>query len=209
MTGDHSQTTPEGSATLPSKLPHDLKVSDIESVDQEGRLVRAPNTNNESVSQWPFALESHKYVREMLVNADNKAQRYIAFSSAFLVWLSTTEIPKIWSMPIKEWRTLDALYMASILGMSFCVLFSLVTILPRLKGSRKGILYFNSVAEYETSNEFLTAVQKCSDRDLLAEELRHVFELSKICKKKFSWLVASVWSGGAGLVAGILYSILR
>lgn len=208
MSIEQSQPPSKKSASLPNNLPQDLNLAISEEVKQESTLLPAPVSNSDTKSQWSFSIEAHKYVRDMLNNADNKAQRYIAFSSAFLIWLNSNRGQKILNVPIIEWRYLEILYLVAILGMAACALFSLFTIVPRLKGSKKGIIYFNSVAAFENKNDFVIAVLKKSEHELIIDELQHVFELSNICSKKFFWLKIAVWTGGIGLIAGILFSLL-
>jgi len=206
-----AQTTESGLANLPSNIPQNLKpVINEQNTVNERKLSASPYLQNNDKAQWLFACETHKYVREFINSADNKAQRYIAFSSAILVWLmNVKENIKFWDIPAKEWRLLEVLNFVSLSGLSICILLSLVAILPRLKGSKKGIIFFESVAEHEVSTDYLSDVLKKNEQELVIEELKHVYELSNICSKKFFWLKIAVWAGGVGLVSGILFLLIH
>ena len=51
-------------------------------------------------------------------------------------------------------------------------------------------------------------VLKKSDQDIVIEELKHVYELSAVCSKKFQKLKIAVWAGGIGLALGVLFILL-
>ena len=206
-----TQTNTENEVSLPG-LDQPSKITNsapVPATTQDSKLSHSPYPPSDKV-QWLFACETHKYIREFISSADHKAQWYIAFASGLLAWLNTKKIlTEFWSITWAEWRVLDILSLVSILGLSVCVLFSLLTIWPRLKGSKKGIVFFGSIAEYETCNEYLADVLKKTDQEIVIEKLRHVYELAKVCNDKFSYLKIAVWTGGSGLAAGILLILMR
>ena len=198
-------TSPEDSELPGLDSPSEITSNNAPSVvdsRQDATLSHSPYPPGEK-TQWLFACETHKYIREFINSADQKAQWYIAFASAFLAWLNTSVLTDFWSKNLKEWQFFDILSVVSIIGLSICVISSLITILPRLKGSKKGIVFFGSIAEYETSNDYLADVLKKTDQEIIIEKLKHTHELAKICSEKFSNLKIAVWSGGIGLASAI------
>ena len=209
MTADQPQTANEIPVALPGNPAQRINAPLVESALQETTLVQSPYSLTEKKVHWQFASETHKYVREFIINADNKAQHYIVFASAFLVWMNSSESLKFWNVPAKEWRLLDLINIISIVGMTSCILFALSALLPRLKGSKKGIIFFESISEHEMSTDYLADVLKKGEQELVIEELKHVFELSRICSRKFYNLKISIWSGAIGLISGILLILMR
>jgi hypothetical protein len=55
----------------------------------------------------------------------------------------------------------------SMIGLAVGAGILLSVIFPRLKGSRRGILFFNAIAEYDSS------------------KLQHCYDLSKVCSAKY------------------------
>lgn len=155
--------------------------------------------------QLPFAWESHKYNRHFLSNADNKAHYCIAFATVFLIWMSkSSSYTLFWSLAPQEWRFYDLISVLSIVTLCLCIFLSLLTLVPNLQGSKKGLIYFGSIAEHETKEDYLSDVLHKNEQDLGIEVLKHVYELANICNKKFQKLKIAVWCGGIGLVLGII-----
>lgn len=102
--------------------------------------------------------------------------------------------------PPKEWCSLETL---CLFGLIVCLIFAILVVFPSLKGSKKGIIFFNSVAEYESYNEYIGDVLKKDDQEIAGEYLRHIHELSKICTTKFKRLKLSFCSGIIGLIAAL------
>lgn len=206
MNTDNTQTTSSEESALPG-LDNPAQITALavppnETTGQDHALSR-PSYPPSDKTQWLFACETHKYIREFISSADHKAQWYIAFASAFLAWLNTSIFPDFWSKNLKEWQFFDTLSAVSIIGLSVCILSSLISIWPRLKGSKRGIVFFGSIAEYETANEYLADVLRKTDQEIIIEKLRHVHELAKVCTGKFTALKIAVWSGGVGLASAI------
>lgn len=211
MSTEKTQTTTETDIRIPGLEQPARITSNAPNADvsRDPQLTHSPYPPNDKV-QWQFACETHKYIREYISSADNKAQWYIAFASAFIAWVNTQKLyTTFWAITSAEWRLLDILSLISIVGLSACVFFSLLTIRPRTKGSKKGIIFFGSIAEHDASNDYLADVMKKTDQEVIIEKLRHVYELAKVCNQKFATLSIAVWSGGIGLAAGILLILMR
>ena len=175
--------------------------------NKELKLIPSDQLSNSSKIHWLFACETHKYIRDFINNADTKAYQSIAFASGLLTYMHINHnIASFVVKPLKEWFAVETLCLS---GLIFCLIFAISVVFPRLKGSKKGIVFFNSVAEYENYNEYIGDVLKKHDQEIIAEYLRHIHELSKICAKKFYRLRISFFCGIAGLITAILYLFLR
>jgi Family of unknown function (DUF5706) len=209
MTTDQAQAKSELPNSFPRSVPQNIGSQTDDLPHQEPSLRQSQFETGQKETHWKFANETHKYVREFIYNADNKAQHYILFASAFLAWMNSSESLKFWSVPAKEWRLMDLINIFSIVGMTLCILFALIVLLPRLKGSKKGIVFFDSISEHDVANDYLADVLKKNEQELVLEELRHVFELARVCSRKFLFLKLSVWAGTVGLILGLLLILFR
>ena len=173
--------------------------------NKEPKLIPSDQLSNSSKIHWLFACETHKYIRDFINNADTKAYQYIAFASGLLTYMHINyKIASFVAKPLKEWCSLETL---CLLGLIFCLIFAISVVFPSLKGSKKGIIFFNSVAEYESYNEYIGDVLKKDDQEITGEYLRHIHELSKICTTKFKRLMVSYCCGIVGLIAWLFIII--
>jgi len=80
--------------------------------------------------------------------------------------------------------------------------------MPRLKGSKQGLVFFSAIAEYEDSNNYISEFMKKNLAELCEAKLRHAYELSAICTKKYDMLRWGQWLGALGLIASLLLLVL-
>ena len=92
------------------------------------------------------------------------------------------------------------------LAASACVF--LAVVFPRLKGSRRGILFFNAIAEHKLSNEYTDDVFHRTLVELSRIKLNHAYDLSKVCRSKYKILRLGFWLGSTGTVAALLFLFL-
>jgi hypothetical protein len=104
-----------------------------------------------------FSEELHNYLREYIRNADQKATFFFAGATALLAFLHSQKGTSRWLKDVRTWTVVDGLaFLAMIsLALSACALLSVV--FPRLKGSRRGLIFFSAIAEYESSREYADA----------------------------------------------------
>lgn len=150
-----------------------------------------------------FSGEIHQYIREYIRQADQKATFFFAAATALLAYLYNAELLDIWFKPPVEWSFLDALSFLALIGLSGGVMAFLVTVFPRLGGTPKGIVYFGAIAEWETSEAYLQELHRRGPQELMHARVTHVYELAKICRKKYSMLRIGLWSGVLGLAASV------
>jgi hypothetical protein len=88
------------------------------------------------------------------------------------------------------------------------VLACIATVIPRLKGSRQGLIFFAAIHEYDSSHDYVSEVMGQSLSDLCEAKLKHIYELATVCEKKYDMLKKGQWLGLIGLVASLLLLIL-
>ncbi|HKM85596.1 MAG TPA: Pycsar system effector family protein [Terriglobales bacterium] len=166
--------------------------------------VAPPEPAPESSYAW-FSDDAHEYVREQIRNADQKATFFVAALTAILAFLNTQNVPTRWLKDPRLWSLVDALGFVSMLGLAAGAIILLAVVFPRLKGSRRGLLFFNAISEYDNSVEYANGVFARSHDDLVRTKLEHCYELSKICSAKYRMLRVGFWIGSVGSAAALLF----
>lgn len=155
-----------------------------------------------------FAEEGHSYVREHIRNADQKATFFFAAFTAILAFLNAQNVTTRWLKDVRLWSLVDSLGFVSMLGLAAGACTLLAVVFPRLKGSRRGLLFFNAIAEYDNSTEYVKEVLARSGDDLISAKLQHLYELSRVCTAKYRTLRIGFWAGSIGAAAGLLFLFL-
>jgi pycsar effector protein len=155
-----------------------------------------------------FSEETHVYLREYISSADQKATFFFAALTALLAFLNAQNVPARWLKSVRLWSFVDGLGFISMLGLAIGAIFLLAVVFPRLKGSRRGLLFFNAIAEYEYPGEYAAEVLSQSDDQIVRTKLLHCHELSKVCKAKYWTLRAGFWVGTVGVGTGLLFLLL-
>jgi hypothetical protein len=162
--------------------------------DQEGRL--------------KFAEETHQYVREYIRLADQKAAFFFAGSTALLAYLHNVGLATRWLVSPTAWSLAHVLSFLASIGLLLCAITCLVTVMPRLKGSKRGLIFFAAISEYDSSNDYVSEFMKQGLSDLCEAKLKHAYELSGICKRKYAMLGWGQRLGALGLTASLLLLLL-
>src|ERR1051326_5991547 len=152
-----------------------------------------------------FSDEVHSYIREYIRNADQKATFFFAALTAILAFLNAQKVPSRWLKDVRLWSFVDALGFLSMLGLAAGAVCLLVVVFPRLKGSRRGFLFFNAIAEYDSSGEYAKDVIASPGDDLVRLKLQHCYELSRICRTKYRILRIAFWLGSIGAASALLF----
>lgn len=170
-------------------------------------VVATPDLNKENIMEHldNYAKHLHSYIREYISAADRKASFIFAIGAALLVYLYEKEITSIWIKPIKTWGMNDLASFLATYGLAISCVIAVAVIFPSLKGSRRGLLFWESVAEFNTSTEFVEELQKLGCAQLTDEILRHSHEISWVCRRKYVLLNLSIRIGAVGAVSAIIY----
>jgi hypothetical protein len=171
-----------------------------------GTAVPRPTTVSDYHAK--FSEETHNYVREYIRNADQKAAFFFAALTAILAFLNSQNVPSRWLKNVQQWSFIDALGLVSMLGLAGGAAILLAVVFPRLKGSRRGLLFFNAIAEYDNSAEYADDVLAQTLDDLIRTKLQHCYDLSKICGAKYHTLRIGFWVGSIGAATALLFLLL-
>ena len=185
----------------PPLLPHQEEVPPTASSIM--RPGDSPSDSEDTEYRWKFSEETHRYVREYIKLADQKAIFFFAGSTAILAYLNSVDIIKIWLESPMQWDLIDMLSFVATIGLAISALFSIVTVFPRTRGSRRGIVFFGGIAGCTDEKEYVTEVTRHSVAGLLERKLSHVHELAKICDEKYTFLRIGLVSGVVGAAAAV------
>jgi hypothetical protein len=159
-------------------------------------------------SNAKFADDAHQYVREYIRNADAKATFLFAGNGALIAFLFTRGGGGSWLRALNigdavDWLGLSA--MAILVGAA-ASLFTVV--FPRLGGAAQGILFFNAIAEHESSTAYAEAVARRTSSDLARIKLEHTYDLAKVCRAKYRALGIGFRLSAVGALTAVVYLVL-
>jgi len=212
QTQDHQSTSglpldSIGPASAAPLTPHPPTINSSSGIEQH----EAPNPDSkkEQELRLKFAEETHQYVREYIRIADQKATFYFAGSTALLAYLHKLGVTNSWITNPKAWGLVDMFAFWATVGLILSTIACLATVMPRLNGSRRGIIFFAAIREYESSRDYASEVMNQSSTELCEAKLRHAYDLSGICKNKYDVLKWGQWLGGSAVIVSLLLIILQ
>ncbi|MDX2464116.1 MAG: DUF5706 domain-containing protein [Porticoccus sp.] len=151
-----------------------------------------------------FADETHTYIREYIQSADQKATFYFAAFAAIIAYSDSLGYLQKWIVGISSWSLIEAASFISTLLLLLSAFGCLWVVKPNITGSKRGIIFFNAIAEFESQSDFFNEIASTSSSKLYEEKIKHTFEIAKVCAGKFKILGLSLWAGGIGFALLIL-----
>jgi len=167
-----------------------------------------PNEKNDSTCFLKAAEEEHQYLREYIRNADQKAVFFFTVFSGLLAFLYSHQVSSRWLKSLSSWNMLDFVAFLSMTGLALSAALFLWVVIPRLKGSTRGLIFFRAIATYENSDEYVADMLRSSPVDLIRAKLKHCYELAKVCNAKYNKLLWGLYVGVIGVVSTLLYLLL-
>jgi hypothetical protein len=150
-----------------------------------------------------FAESVHQYVREYIRLADQKAAFLFTGATALLAFLYKNGVSARWLKPVMQWNILDTVTFVAMTTLALGVLLALLVVIPRTSGSRRGFLFWEAVAEYDTGRQYSDEVRLLSSATLFQVKAEHCFDLARVCRQKYRMLRAAIWAGAVGLTASL------
>lgn len=152
-----------------------------------------------------YAKHVHSYIREYISFADKKASFVFTIAAAFLVYLYEKGIIALWMKLPNSWTIGDILAFVAVGGLFLSCLYAVSVVYPRLHGSKRGFIFWESIAEFESASQYTETAEKLKSEQIIQELLKHVYELSCICKAKYHRLNWAIRIGAVGAISAILY----
>lgn len=157
-----------------------------------------------------FARDAHDHLSNSIQLADQKAGYLFATVTAVLAYLHSTNVTHRCLTAIKsgQWGFAETLILIAIAGLVVGAIGSMVVVVPRMRGSAKGIVASWAVASFETPQEYVDTVL-LSEANLLARaKLEHIWSLAQINRRKYQIITVTMRCSFAGLLASITYLII-
>jgi hypothetical protein len=190
--------------TALAPLPKEHHGADVGTADK----VPAASALSITPAHTKFSDDVHSYVREHIRNADQKATFFFAAFTGILAFLNARNVSLRWLKNVRLWSFVDGLAFLSMLGLSAGAIALIGVVFPRLKGSRRGFLFFNAIAEYDNSADYASDVLASSPDSLTRMKLQHCYDLSLICTVKYRALKLGFWLGFIGAASALLFLFL-
>lgn len=150
-----------------------------------------------------FAEGVHQYVREYIRLADQKATFLFTAGTALLAFLYKNGVSTKWLKPIMQWNILDTIAFIAMTALVLGVLLALLTVIPRMRGSRRGFLFWEAIAEYDSGRQYSDDLRQLSAATLSQVKAEHCFDLARVCRTKYRILRGAIWTGAVGLAASL------
>jgi hypothetical protein len=151
-----------------------------------------------------FAEFAHQYIREYIAHADRKATFFFTGATALLAFLYNKNLSARWIKPVMSWNVLDVLTFVTMAALAVGSFLALLVVIPRGRGSRRGFLFWEAIAEYNAGRTYSDDLSRLSAASLFQLEAEHCFDLARICRSKYCLLRWSLWIGAVGLVGALL-----
>lgn len=153
-------------------------------------------------------------VKEILCSIRGSIDTYISLADAkagFLLGIAAGLLtatylygPKIFTTSLNEWEIPEILSSIGILLLSSSICFSLLTVWPRMRTSkRKGLFSWVHVANYKGMQEYLRDLRSANEGKIVEELCELNYDLSVVCKQKYLWLSLAFKSSLIGIIACI------
>ena len=152
-----------------------------------------------------FAEETHQYIREYIRLADQKAAFFLGFSAALLSFLYSVNVSQRWLKSPTLWSWVDLVAFLAMVGLALAAILSFAVVIPRLKKSNRGIIFWDSIAQFSSSLQYLERVHRATPEELVRTKLEHCFDLARVCQRKYRLLGLSVWLGAVGAGSSMMY----
>ena len=151
-----------------------------------------------------FAEQTHQYIRDFIKLGDQKATFFFTGATALLAFLYRNGVSARWLRPVMDWNILDVFAFVAMVALAIGAVMALVVIIPRTPGSRRGFVFWEAIAEYDSGRQYADDLAMMSTGSLYQIKAEHCFDLARVCRSKYKFLRFALWIGAIGLAASLL-----
>jgi hypothetical protein len=195
---------PVPSATTREPLPVPTASINPATDREPSRPASGLSTTAETDAQSRFTEFVHVYIREYIRAADQKATFFFAGSTALLAFLYRSNVSGHWMKPIMDWNILDVVSFVAMTALAAGALAAVLVVIPRTPGSRRGLVFWEAIAEYSAARDYADDVATLSAATISQAKAEHSFDLAKVCRRKYRALRIALWICAVGLFASSL-----
>jgi len=156
-----------------------------------------------------FGEETHQYVRDYIRQADQKAAFFFTIAAAVLAYINTQGYTSKWLVNPTTWNLTQALSFLSAVCLAISSMFCITTVMPRLGGTKRGLIFFHAIREFDAQSDYSSELFRRSITQLCDEKYKHIYELSGVCRDKYKSLVFGFRFGILGLALALLLLFLK
>jgi hypothetical protein len=209
MTEEYQEAQSDGQpkVIVPPKLADEaLTTIKATGVDEGSGTLKEHGATDDlaSTDDDGFGRHVHTYMREQISLADQKTAFVLAIDASLMGVLAARGVGAA-LLPLSESSLISWVGMLAIACLACSALLAMLIVFPRLKGSKDGIVFWLSVAEFGSGLEYQQRIRSLRNTVLTDELLVHVYELSVVCKRKYRLLSWSMVLGVAGSVLSVWY----
>ncbi|MDP9412779.1 MAG: DUF5706 domain-containing protein [Pseudomonadota bacterium] len=149
-----------------------------------------------------FASFHEGYVRHYITLADTKAAVLLGLTSTFIGFLfSKPAFHDLLFSPTCSWRSWLAWASTALLvaGAGFAAW----VITPRLRQTSEGLVFFGAVRAYPSHVAYAQAVRSAGGDQLTEARLRHCYDVSAVCWRKYHNLRLAICFSVAGFASSL------
>lgn len=140
-----------------------------------------------------FAAFHESYVRHYIALADTKAGVIFTLTAGVLGYLINVDEVRT-ALLAPAFSKVFVFSGLALLVLGAAATLSFLVIAPRLSSaSNEGLVFFGAVAARERADEYLQDIAASSQEDLAKARLRHCYDISKICSRKYGLLKKAIW----------------
>jgi len=199
---DQEQTSPAVTEELARELSG---VASTPSEDTPVSITDAPLEHQLEMVER-FANETHKYIREFIRFADQKAGIVFAASAALLGFSYGRGDAARWLKPLSSWSLHDGLIFVAMASLLAACIMAFLVVAPRLSGgARPGLIFWDSITTYSGPRDYASAVRSTGGEELVNARLQHCYDLAVISKRKYLMLRLALWIGAVGLTSLVVH----
>lgn len=206
---DDAQAQPTGNKTQIASPPGIASVAILPPTQPDTTPAGAeeksqPAGDTTTAVTYKFASDSHDYIREYIRNADQKAIFYFSICSALLAFEHIQSWSTRWTKSPIGWSMVDFASFIAMSGLALAAACFLFTVMPRLGGSPRGLIFFKAIANYPSADLYISDIVKQQERELAAEKLRHCYELSKVASSKYAAVAYGFRIGAIAILCSLV-----
>lgn len=170
----------------PSQVPPEIQAAPAiaAATGGPGELVSTNAAKLETIHN-EFAEFHEGYISRYIELADTKAAWAFAIASGSIAYIVGSELPGFlaipWSLRWISFIVTVALFLAS-------ATYSFLVIAPRLGSSGETVVYFEAVAKRKSADDYVKDVASKNEAELAEARLKHCYDISRICTRKYGFL---------------------
>lgn len=192
-------------AELQGKSLSSPKTVDVTTDQAEDTPTNYAEKKPSEENKLSFAQHTHLYIRDYIKLADTKAAFTFTIGAGLLAYLFEKEVAKSWLKAVSEWSLIDLIAFLAMFGLAISCILAIAVVFPRVKGSRRGHIFWSGIAEFGSPVEYVDSTTRLTEANVTSETLKHCYELSIICRSKYNILNYALIVGSVGAISTIVF----